>query len=178
MIGASGEAIGRSGVLQVRAFDWNTDFGLQSEPLLIVYHSSVPGSVQYSLTTWAGIIFALTGVNENQLGVGQIGISCPHCAPYFGEDSRRGMPFPFVLKYILGHEQHMSGADAFLQKVRRTCNILVGVGSGLEGDFAGYQYSATVLRRYNDSNLEPVGAWHPRFPVRALRTASVNIFEC
>ena len=57
-----------------------------------------------------------------------------------------------------------------MNNTRRTCDLILGVGCGQEGDdgtFRGYEYSYSTLNVYNWNNLEPYNAsadpqWHPR----------------
>lgn len=83
----------------------------------------------------------------------------------WGKESRFGDPFTFVLRDILQFESTLNGSIARLQKTKRTCNLLLGVGDGkLQTDsFRGFQYSHSVCNVFSDKNLEPANdTWHPK----------------
>jgi hypothetical protein len=50
-----------------------------------------------------------------------------------------------------------------MASVRRTGELLVGVGDGKTNEFRGFQYSSSVLNVYDDANLKPYNqTWHPQ----------------
>merc|ERR1712154_651 len=90
----------------------------------------------------------------------------------FGSESRFGIPFPFLLRDVLHFDESVDDATKRMNDTRRTCDLILGVGCGKDGDdqngkFRGYEYSHSTLNVYDWDNLEPYNAsadpqWHPR----------------
>lgn len=48
-----------------------------------------------------------------------------------------------------------------MNKTRRTCNLILGVGDGKAGHFRGFQYGHSVFNVVADTNLLPTNeTWH------------------
>ena len=164
MFGAWGNATEFGKTLQLRSLDWDFDGPYWKYPLLTVYHpnSNKLGNkwLNIGFMGWGGVI---SGINEHRLAVSEIGV-------YFsdetwGKESRFGDPFTFVLRDILQFDQTLNQSITRLQKTKRTCNLLLGVGDGkLETDsFRGFQYSHSVCNVFDDKNLQPANdTWHPK----------------
>jgi hypothetical protein len=45
---------------------------------------------------------------------------------------------------------------------KRTCNLILGVGDGKLPAFRSVQYSGSIVRFFDDKNMQPVYDWHPR----------------
>eukprot|EP01128_Nolandella_sp_AFSM9_P000744 TRINITY_DN10873_c0_g1_i1.p1 TRINITY_DN10873_c0_g1~~TRINITY_DN10873_c0_g1_i1.p1 ORF type:complete len:468 (+),score=109.36 TRINITY_DN10873_c0_g1_i1:23-1405(+) len=163
MFGAWGEMLNPDSstkLLQLRALDWNMGSPFTDYPAMTVYHPAENGGNSFLLVGMAGFIGGLTGVSEHQLGISEIGVSYPDDT--FGNESRIGIPFIFVLRDILQWDSTLADSINRLQTAKRTCDLILGVGDGKISQFRGFQYSSSVLRVMNDTTQMPVAEWHPR----------------
>lgn len=74
---------------------------------------------------WIGV---LSGVNEHQLAVSEIGVYFSD--ETFGKESRFGNPFTFVLRDVLQWDSSLEQSVARMKTTKRTCNLILGVGDG------------------------------------------------
>lgn len=124
-----------------------------------MYHPSSPkfgnAWVNIGFSGWIGV---LSGVNEHQLAVSEIGVSYPDDT--FGKESRFGNPFTFVLRDVLQWDKTLNESIHRMQTTKRTCNLILGVGDG-KSEFRSFQYSHSVCNVVGDTNPLPKADWHP-----------------
>jgi hypothetical protein len=168
MVGAWGEALdpkGNTGLLQLRALDWDMQGPFRNFPQVTVYHPT-PGAGNghaFANIGMSGFIGGLTGVSSKQLGISEIGATYPDAT--FGSMSRIGVPFIFLLRDILQFDDVLEDAENRMINSRRTCDLMLGVGDGKVNRFHGFEYSDSVLDIFTDTNLRPYNeTWHPRIP--------------
>ncbi len=111
--------------------------------------------VNIGFVGWIGV---LSGVNEHQLAVSEIGVSYPDTT--FGKESRFGNPFTFVLRDVLQWDKTLNESVHRMQTTKRTCNLILGVGDG-KSEFRSFQYSHSVCNVIADTNPLPQADWHP-----------------
>ena len=173
MFGAHGNATINTGngiLMQLRALDWDTDGPFKDYPAILVYHPSGRNENVFATLGFTGFIGSITGISESRVSISEIGVALND--ETWGQESRFGYPFIFVLRDILMFDNDVLEATKRLKNTHRTCDLLLGVGhwnaSMVNDDvnttyFSGYQYSATVLNVYEWNNLEPYNeTWHPR----------------
>jgi exportin-7 len=185
MFGAWGEALapGGTSLLQLRALDWDmqgTNAGhakkharrssvltlLSTGPFrdysqITVYHPNEGNGHGFVNVGYTAFIGGLTGMSATQLGISEIGAAFADAS--FGEMSRMGVPFVFLLRDILQFDYTIDDAINRMINSRRTCDLMLGVGDGKLNEFRGFQYSYSVLNIFNDLNLKPDNSsWHPR----------------
>jgi hypothetical protein len=167
MYGAWGDAIAEvtkatgTNLMQVRALDWDTSDAALMYPAIIVYHPESGNGHAFLNIGWAGWIGAVSGMSSMQLAISEIGIAYP--GNDFGNESRHGYPFTFMLRDILQFDDSLGTALARVGGANRTCDLLFGVGSGKQSRFRGMAVSASVFNVYDDTNLEPLlNGSHPR----------------
>ena len=145
--------------MQLRALDWDLQGPFRKYPLAIVYHPSSPkygnAWLNIGFVGWIGV---LSGVNEHQLAVSEIGVSYPDNT--FGKESRFGNPFTFVLRDVLQWDKTLNQSVHRMQTTKRTCNLILGVGDG-KNEFRAFQYSHSVCNVVGDTNPLPKAEWHP-----------------
>jgi len=107
----------------------------------------------------AGFVGGLTGVSETKLGISEIGVTYPD--PSFGYESRAGVPFIFLLRDILQYDYTVDDAISRMINAQRTCDLILGVGDGKLNIFRGFEYSYSVLKVFDDQNMEPLTSYHP-----------------
>jgi len=106
--------------------------------------------VSFANIGWSGWIGSITGINEEMLAISEIGVSYPD--ETFGRESRRGVPFTFILRDVLQFDSHLDESMSRMQDSERTCNLILGVGDGKitpsdDGEvipFHAVQYSHSV----------------------------------
>jgi len=165
MFGAWGAAVQNAGtnLLQLRALDWDVDGPFKNYPQVTIYHSNpaLPGSQSFANVGFTGWIGSITGMSEHQTAICEIGVSFPDST--FGKDSRFGTPFTFLLRDIIQFDYTIDDAINRIANAERTCNLILGVGDGKLNEFRGIQYSGTIVRFFDDLNMQPLNAtWHPR----------------
>jgi len=171
MFGANGKATLRSldgDLLQLRALDWDTKGPFKDFPMLSVYHPNDGDGHAFANIAFTGFVGSISGVSSARCSISEIGVSYPD--ETFGSESRFGEPFPFLLRDILQFDSSVGAATARMNATRRTCDLILGVGCGAEGEhgeFRGYEYSYSALNVFDWANLEPFDEsadpqWHPR----------------
>lgn len=162
MFGAWGKAMAStgSGLLQLRALDWDVDGPFKNFPQITVYHTDPSEGNTFANIGWTGWIGSITGMSQKKLAVSEIGVSFPDDT--FGKESRFGIPFTFILRDVLQFDNTLDDSINRMTSAKRTCNLILGVGDGKLGTFRSVQYSASVANFMDDENLKPVADWHPR----------------
>eukprot|EP00043_Microstomoeca_roanoka_P004787 m.51843 g.51843 ORF g.51843 m.51843 type:complete len:440 (+) comp12654_c0_seq1:210-1529(+) len=162
MYGAWGNATKSTGkTFQLRALDWDVDGPFRNFPQITVYHpvNSSNGHA-FANIGWTGWLGSITGISSTQVAISEIGVSFPDDT--FGQESRFGIPFTFILRDILQFDETIDSALNRITNAHRTCDLILGVGDGKSSEFRGIQYSASVANYYTDYNNMPVADWHPR----------------
>merc|ERR1719197_32559 len=164
LFGAWGSAAADDHTLQLRALDWDMKGPFRDHAALTVYHGDGGDTGNsFAIVGFTGFIGGLTGVNSQRMGISEIGVSFPD--PSFGEMSRIGYPFIFLLRDILQFDHTLDDATNRMANAKRTCDLILGVGDGKLGEVRAYQYSASVLNEFDDMNMRPVNdTWHFRIP--------------
>ena len=80
----------------------------------------------------------------------------------FGSESRIGVPFTFLLRDVLQWDSSLDDSVNRMVNSKRTCNLILGVGDGKLPAFRSVQYSGSIVRFFDDKNMQPVYDWHPR----------------
>ncbi len=128
---------------------------------ITVYHPSEGNGHGFVNVGYTAFIGGLTGMSAAKLGISEIGAAFADAS--FGEMSRMGVPFVFLLRDILQFDYTIDDAINRMINSRRTCDLMLGVGDGKLNEFRGFQYSYSVLNIFNDLNLKPDNStWHPK----------------
>jgi len=163
LFGSWGAASYNGHTLQSRQLDWNMDGPFRNYPLVSVYHSNGPTENDFVLVGMTGFVGALTGMSDHQLGISEIGVSYPDDS--FGDQSRIGIPFIFMLRDILQFDHTVDDAISRMADQTRTCDLILAVGDGNLGYVRAIQYSYSVVNVMDDLNMRPVNStWHFRVP--------------
>jgi len=130
-------------------------------PSIMVYHPDSDNGHSFINIGMLGFIGGLTGISSTQLGISEIGVAYPDDT--FGDESRIGIPFIFLLRDILQFDETVDDSIARISDEKRTCDLILGVGDGKLGEFRGFEYSYSQFKVFDDQNLEPFNqTWHPR----------------
>jgi len=164
MFGAWSSALPESdGLLTMRALDWDVDGPFRNYAQLTVYHAQENTSENTFVNLgWTGWIGSISGVNEHQLSIHEIGVSFPDDT--FGQESRIGVPFTYVLRDVLQFDATQLDGLSRLASAHRTCDLILGVGGGQERRFNSIQYSHSVCNIMDDTNMKPIADWHKTIP--------------
>jgi len=162
--GAWGEATRDKQTYQLRALDYDTDGPFKDFPLVTIYHPNTGNGNAFANVGWPGSIGMLTGYSSQDIAVSEIGVGYPDASFEQGYDvptttppeKVKGKPWMFVLRDMLQYSVSFDEAIGAVQAANRTCNLIIGVGSGKSGIVNGIEYSGYVAVPYGDSNLLPV----------------------
>ena len=165
MFGATGSATKSRGgkLLQLRALDWDVDGPFKDHACIVVYHPNVGAGMPWANVGFHGWTASITGFNQQQLGLSEIGVSYPDAS--FGTETylAKGYPFGFLIRDILQFDTSLEQATDRIQQATRTCDLLLGVGDGKSNEFSGFQYSPHVARVVKPDSLLPANdSWHPQ----------------
>lgn len=104
----------------------------------------------------------MTGMSEKRIAISEIGVWNPDVS--FGEESRIGENWNFMLRDVLQFEDNLEDALDRMRRTRRTCNLILGVGDGNKANTVrSIQYSYSTFNVMDDTNLLPKNdSWHPK----------------
>jgi len=145
-----------SGLIQLRALDWSVDGPFIDWPQVTVYHPSNPDENAFANVGFPGWIGLMTGMNDQKMGISEIGASYAGETAFPSED-RHGYPFTWMLRDILQFNSTGDEGLKTMQDADRTCNLILGVGDGKPESqvFHGVSSDAGLLTVYTDTYLEP-----------------------
>jgi hypothetical protein len=162
MFGAWGDSV-PSGLLQLRALDWDVDGPYKDHALIVVYHADKvnnnPNSfINVGFVGWVG---SISGMSSSQTAISEIGVSYPD--ETFGDEDPFGVPFVFLLRDVLQFDASLDDALNRMMNAQRTVRLILGVGDGKIESFRSIQYSHSIMRIMDDKNMLPYNTtWHPR----------------
>lgn len=152
---------------QLRALDYDTVGPFKDYVQITVYHPTEEGSQPFANIGWPGSIGIMTGFSSAQIGISEIGVTFPDDSFGQGTDNTppekvKGEPWAYILRDVMKYETDLASAVARIENSNRTCNLIIGVGSGKDAVVNGVEFSGYVAVPYNDSTLLPVNeTWHP-----------------
>lgn len=128
---------------------------------MTVYHPNDGNGHEFINVGMIGFIGGLTGLSSAQLAISEIGVAYPDDS--FGDESRIGIPFIYLLRDILQFDLTVDDAISRISNEKRTCDLILGVGDGKLGEMRGFEYSSSAFQVFDDKNLMPLNdTWHPR----------------
>lgn len=167
MMGAWNDALASGkGLLQFRTLDWDMSGPFRDFPHITIYHPN--DGNHFANIGWTGWVGSLTGMNDERMAISEIGAAY---ADYtFGKESRKGIPFTYLLRDILQYDKSLDDSKFRMENANRTCNLILGVGDGKDEIFNSVRYSHSVADFFDDKNMEPGPIctepqpcdWHPR----------------
>eukprot|EP01087_Luapelamoeba_hula_P014711 TRINITY_DN435_c0_g1_i1.p1 TRINITY_DN435_c0_g1~~TRINITY_DN435_c0_g1_i1.p1 ORF type:complete len:417 (+),score=67.74 TRINITY_DN435_c0_g1_i1:42-1292(+) len=166
MFGAWGRSTPKGNLYQLRALDWDVSGPLQTYPTVTVYHPNSDNGHAWANVGWAGWIGTLTGMSSSPLAISE------KVGDHFGETSRFGIPWHFMLRDILQYDNTLDDAINRMVNAHRTCNVYFGVGDGYQKQFRLFEYTYESLRVYDPLNT-PVT---PRLPDIVYRGVKQDCF--
>ena len=113
-VAAWGRATRDGRLLHVRNLDWNIAAGIQRHAVVFVVRPE--GKHAFLNLGWAGFIGVLSGVNDAQLSVGQVGAETV-------DATFRGVPMAFLLRRVLEEADGLAGAVSIVTGTPRTVGV-------------------------------------------------------
>jgi len=123
MFGAGKTATPDGSLYQLRALDWDTSGPMQKYPVVTIYHPD--NGHAFANVGWAGWLGSITGMSSVHMAVSEKVTDHP-----FGESSRFGIPFNFLMRDVLQFDANLDAAITRMSNAARTCNIWLGCGDG------------------------------------------------
>ncbi|MBI4341775.1 MAG: hypothetical protein HY599_00235 [Candidatus Omnitrophica bacterium] len=111
MLAAWGQATADGRLIHVRNLDWTIEADIQRFAAVFVVRPN--GQQAFVNIGWAGFTGVLTGINDHQVSVGQIGAETV-------DATFRGEPMVFLLKRVLKQADDVEEAAALVRGARRT----------------------------------------------------------
>lgn len=167
MFGAWGKSTPGGALYQLRALDWDTSGPLQTYPTVTIYHPKPGNGHPFANVAWAGFIGTLSGMSSMPLAVSE------KVGDDFGEMSRIGVPWHFLLRDILQYDITLDDAVNRMANAARTCNIYVGIGDGNQRQFRLFEYGYSKLLMFNPLNTP----FTPRIPDVVYRGVNQDCFS-
>ena len=111
---AWGKATANGRLIHMRNLDWNMDAGIQRYAAVFVVHPT--GKHAFVNVGWAGFIGVLSGINDHQLSIGQVGAETV-------DVSSQGLPMVFLMRKVLEESQDLDGAVRIIREAPRTVGV-------------------------------------------------------
>lgn len=111
---AWGQATVGGRLVHTRNLDWNITVGLQQYAAVFVVRPR--GKRAFVNVGWAGFIGVLTGINDQQLSIGQVGAETV-------DVTYRGLPMVFLMRRILEEAENLDGAVRIVRDAPRTVGV-------------------------------------------------------
>ena len=111
---AWGRATAGGRLIHVRNLDWNINAGIQRFAVVFVVRPK--GKHAFINVGWAGFIGVLSGLNDAQLSVAQIGAETL-------DATFRGEPMAFVMRRVLEEADDLEEATSLVQQAPRTVGV-------------------------------------------------------
>ena len=155
-----------SGLLQLRALDWTTDDIFVNNPQVTIYHPTYTQEYegfgklrqnQFANVGFPGWIGLMTGMNDQKMGISEIGASTAGDSPDFPGESRTGQAFTWTLRDMLQFDMTGDAAVSRLENTERTCNLILGMGDGKNESQSMYGLASdnAKLTVMTDKNMLP-----------------------
>ena len=113
-LAAWGRATQDGRLIHVRNLDWNIDAGIQDLATVFVVHPK--GKHAFVNVGWAGFIGVLTGVNDAQLSIGQIGADTT-------DITFRGEPMTFLMRQVMEQADSLDESRGIIEQAKRTVGV-------------------------------------------------------
>jgi len=111
---AWGRATADGALIQARNLDWNVHVGIQRYAAVFVVRPR--GKHAFVNAGWAGFIGVLTGVNDREISIGQVGAATLDVNP-------RGIPMTFLMRRVLEEADRLDAAVALVRQAPRTVGV-------------------------------------------------------
>lgn len=153
-----GQATKGGKLLHARVLDYMTEVGLQDEAVVIA--TSRDGVREFVNVGYAGFIGSVTGMNDAQLAIGEMGGR--------GEGDWDGTPMSFLVRGALEHCGTLEEALSYFRDHRRTCEYYYVISDGKTRSAAGIKATPDLLE------VVLPGTSHPQLPEPIVDTVLMS----
>lgn len=130
------EKMTKNGLLyHVRVLDYSVGKGVQETAVLIL--AEPEGKIPFANLTYAGFIGSVTGMNQAQVAVGEIGGK--------GYGNWDGIPMAFLMRKVLEQAHNLEEAKAIFEKSPRTCEYFYVISDGKTNTSVGVYATADQI---------------------------------
>jgi hypothetical protein len=109
-----GRATADGRLIHTRNLDWTIEVGIQRHAAVLVVHPA--GKHAFVNVGWAGFIGALTGINDRQISIGQIGAET-------ADMTYAGLPMTFLMRRVLEEADDLEEAVRLIREAPRTVGV-------------------------------------------------------
>lgn len=131
-----GKATSGGKLLHARVLDYMTEVGLQDEAVVVAVHRI--GALRWVNVSYAGFIGSVTGMNEQQIAIGEMGGR--------GEGNWDGTPMSFLLRGALENASTLDEAVAYMRDRKRTCEYFYVISDGKKPDAVGIEATPDIFQ--------------------------------
>lgn len=124
-------------LIHARNLDWSIDAGLQQRPVVFVVRPD--GKRAFVSAGWAGFLGVLTGVNDAQISIGEVGAETT-------EVRDDGIPMVLLMRRVMEEAGGVEDAVAILRSARRTVGVNYVIADAKVPEAVAVETTAVQLR--------------------------------
>jgi isopenicillin-N N-acyltransferase like protein len=132
-------------LLHGRVLDYGVDWKLQDHAVLVIAEPN--GRIPYVNVTYAGFIGSVTGMNNEQVSIGEMG------GRGFGK--WEGVPMAFLVRRVLEEARTLEDAIEIFKSSKRTCEYFFVIGDAKNNSAAGIEAGADRFSVVRPSEPDP-----------------------
>jgi hypothetical protein len=132
-------------VLHGRVLDYGVDWKLQDHAVLVI--AQPEGHNAFVNVTYAGFIGSVTGMNDQQVSIGEMGGA--------GEGKWAGTPMAFLVRRVLEEATNLDEAIDVFKNSKRTCEYYYVIADAKNNTAAGIDGSADRFKVINPGQSDP-----------------------
>jgi hypothetical protein len=144
----SGSATKDGTLYHGRILDYGCDWKLQEHAVLTI--AEPEGRIPFANVTYAGFIGSVTGMNAQQVSIGEMGGA--------GRGHWAGVPMAILVRMVLEEAKTLDEGIAIFRDNPRTCEYFYVIADGKTGQGVGMEASWNVF------GVVKMGESHPRLP--------------
>ncbi len=130
-------------LIHIRNLDWVREMGIAKQAAVMVYEPS--GKIPYVNLGYYGFIGVLTGVNREEISVGEVGADSV-------DESLEGTPMPFLLKRVLSTAHSLDQAAEIITKSTRTSSFNYMFGDAKNNQAMAVETTHNHFRIFKDND--------------------------
>jgi isopenicillin-N N-acyltransferase-like protein len=140
------EATAEGHLLHGRVLDYGVSLRLQDHAVLIIQEPD--GHIPFVNVSYAGFIGSVTGMNLEQIGIGEMGGR--------GEGKWQGIPMSFLVRMVLEQAKSLDEAIAVFEKNPRTCEYYYVISDARANSAVGMKADPEKLELIRPGEMHPL----------------------
>ncbi|MDM8005234.1 MAG: C45 family autoproteolytic acyltransferase/hydrolase [Phycisphaerae bacterium] len=140
------EATAEGQLLHGRVLDYGVSLRLQEHAVLIIQEPD--NHIPFVNVSYAGFIGSVTGMNFEQIGIGEMGGR--------GEGKWQGIPMSFLVRMVLEQAKTLDEAIAVFEKNPRTCEYYYVISDARANEAVGMKAVPEKLELIRPGELHPL----------------------